>query len=325
MREVGTVQTDTRDQTPEPLTGPGAAQGAPAPGEGPSGGRGGRTATTKRAGTAGRHLHAGRLTYAVLSLFTLGSLFPLVWTAIAASRDNQRLAETPPPFWFGSNLVPNMTTAWNDANMGKALLNTFVVAGTVAVSTVVFSTLAGYAFAKLRFRARNALLLTVIGTMMVPPQLSVVPLYMAVAKLEWANQLQAVILPLMVSAFGVFFMRQYLVNALPTELIEAARVDGAHSLRVVWHIVFPVARPAMAVLGMLTFVMAWNEFFWPVIALTQDNPTVQVALTGLGRGYIPDESVIMAGAFLGTLPLLIAFALFGKQIVGGIMQGAVKG
>ena len=317
------LQTATESRTPEPLTGDRA--GGPGPdGQGRGPGKGGRR-RTKRAGTAGRHLHAGRITYAVLSLFTLGSLFPLVWTAIAASRDNQRLAETPPPFWFGANLFTNMSTAWNDANMGKALLNTLVVASTVAVSTVVFSTLAGYAFAKLRFRARNTLLLLVIGTMMVPPQLSVVPLYMAVAKLEWANQLQAVVLPMMVSAFGVFFMRQYLVSALPTELIEAARVDGAHSLRIVWHIVFPVARPAMAVLGMLTFVMAWNEFFWPVIALTQDNPTVQVALTGLGRGYIPDESVIMAGAFLGTLPLLIAFALFGKQIVGGIMQGAVKG
>jgi cellobiose transport system permease protein len=274
---------------------------------------------------AGKQLHGGPVTYGVLAVFTLGSLFPLVWTAIAASRNNARLAETPPPLWFGSNLFDNMATAWNDANMGKALLNTTIVASSIAVTTVLFATLAGFAFAKLRFRAKNLLLLLVIGTMMVPPQLSVVPLFMAIAELEWTNHLQAVILPMMVSAFGVFFMRQYLTSALPTELIEAARVDGAHSLRVVWHVVFPIARPAMAVLGMLTFVMAWNEFFWPIIALTQENPTVQVALTGLGRGYIPDQSVIMAGALLGTLPLLIAFALFGKQIVGGIMQGAVKG
>ncbi|WP_016908558.1 carbohydrate ABC transporter permease [Streptomyces xiaopingdaonensis] len=289
------------------------------------GGTGAPRPRTGRKRGAGRQLHGGKVTYAVLVLFSLGSLLPLVWTAIAASRDNQRLAETPPPLWFGSNLGSNLMTAWNDANMGKALLNTVVVAGTIAVTTVLFATLAGYAFAKLRFRAKNLLLLVVIGTMMVPPQLSVVPLFMAVAELEWTNQLQAVILPMLVSAFGVFFMRQYLAGALPMELIEAARVDGAHSLRVVWHVVFPVARPAMAVLGMLTFVMAWNEFFWPIIALTQDNPTVQVALTGLGRGYIPDQSVIMAGALLGTLPLLIAFAIFGKQIVGGIMQGAIKG
>ncbi len=210
--------------------------------------------------------------------------------------------------------------------MGAALLNTTVVATTIAAGTVVFSTVAGFAFAKLRFRAKKLLLLLVIGTMMVPPQLSVVPLFMTVAELEWTDQLQAVILPTLVSAFGVFFMRQYLLQALPTELIEAARTDGANSWRVVWHVVFPAARPAMAVLGLLTFVQAWNDFFWPIIALTQNgNPTVQVALTGLGRGYIPDQSVIMAGALLGTLPLLVAFVLFGKQIVGGIMQGAVKG
>lgn len=284
-----------------------------------------RTRRPRRSG-AGRQLHGGRITYAVLGLVTFVSLFPLVWTAIAASRNNTRLAETPPPFWFGGNLFKNLEIAWTDANMGSALLNTLVVAGTVSVGTVLFSTLAGFAFAKLRFRFKNALLLLVIGTMMVPPQLSVVPLYMMVAKLSWSDQLQAVILPTLVTAFGVFFMRQYLLQALPTEIIEAARVDGANSLRVLWHVVFPAARPAMAVLGMLTFVQSWNDFFWPIIALTQNgSPTVQVALTGLGRGYIPDQSVIMAGALLGTLPLLIAFVVFGRQIVGGIMQGAVKG
>ncbi|MBL1112390.1 carbohydrate ABC transporter permease [Streptomyces sp. 110] len=275
---------------------------------------------------AGRQLHGGKITYAVLILFTVGSLFPLVWTAIAASRTNTRLAQTPPPLWFGGNLFNNLDKAWNGANMGTALLNTTVVAGTVAASTVLFSTIAGFAFAKLRFRFKNILLMLTIGTMMVPPQLSVVPLYMMVAKLEWTDQLQAVIVPTLVSAFGVFFMRQYLSQALPTELIEAARMDGASSLRIIWHVVFPAARPAMAVLGMLTFVQSWNDFFWPFIALTQNgNPTMQVALTGLSRGYTPDQSLIMAGALLGTLPLLIAFVLFGKQIVGGIMQGAVKG
>ncbi|MFD4142763.1 carbohydrate ABC transporter permease [Streptomyces sp. NPDC058572] len=288
--------------------------------------RPGLTGRTRGTGHAGRHLHGGKLTYAVLILFTAGSLFPLVWTAVAASRNNTRLARTPPPLWFGGNLLKNLEIAWTDANMGTALLNTTIVAGSVAAGTVVFSTLAGFAFAKLRFRLKNLLLLLVIGTMMVPPQLSVVPLYMMIAKLSWTDQLQSVVLPTLVSAFGVFFMRQYLTEALPSELIEAARVDGANSWRVVWHVVFPAARPAMAVLGMLTFVMAWNDFFWPIIALTQTgSPTVQVALTGLGRGYIPDQSVIMAGALLGTLPLLLAFVFFGKQIVGGIMQGAIKG
>jgi cellobiose transport system permease protein len=279
-----------------------------------------------RAARAGGQRHAGPFAYAVLALFTVGSLFPLVWTAIAASRDNQRLAQTPPPFWFGSNLFDNLEIAWTDANLGEAFLNTTIVAGVSAGTIVFLSTIAGFAFAKLRFRGRNAMMLVVIGTMMVPPQLSVIPLYMMVAELDWSDQLQAVILPSLVSAFGVFFMRQYLTQALPDEIIEAARVDGASSWRVVWHVVFPAARPAMAVLGMLMFVQTWNDFLWPFLVLTQNgSPTVQVAVAGLGRGYTPDQSLIMAGALLGTLPLLIVFAVFGKQIVGGIMQGAVKG
>ncbi|WP_055495326.1 carbohydrate ABC transporter permease [Streptomyces sp. TP-A0356] len=279
-----------------------------------------------KAARAGGQAYAGPVAYTVLILFSIGSLFPLVWTAIAASRDNNRLAQTPPPFWFGSNLAHNLQIAWTDANLGKAFFNTTVVAGISAATVVFLSTIAGFAFAKLRFRGRNALMLIVIGTMMVPPQLSVIPLYMMVAKLDWTDQLQAVILPSIVSAFGVFFMRQYLMQALPDELIEAARVDGASSWRVVWNVVFPAARPAMAVLGMLMFVQTWNDFLWPFLVLTQNgNPTVQVALAGLGRGYTPDQSLIMAGALLGTLPLLLVFAIFGKQIVGGIMQGAVKG
>jgi cellobiose transport system permease protein len=274
---------------------------------------------------AGKQLHAGPVTYLVLTLFAVISLAPLLWTTIAASRTNTRLAQTPPPFWFGGNLFKNLETAWNQAGMGTAMWNTILVAATITVGTVLFSTLAGFAFAKLRFRFSTTLLLITIGTMMVPPQLAVVPLYLWMTDLGWANHLQTVILPTLVSAFGTFFMRQYLVQALPTELIEAARVDGASSLRVVWHVVFPAARPAMAVLGLLTFVMACNDFLWPIIALNGENPTVQVALNQLGTGYIPDDSVIMAGALLGTLPLLIAFLLFGKQIVGGIMQGAVKG
>ncbi|MFI0541849.1 cellobiose transport system permease protein [Streptomyces canus] len=286
---------------------------------------GGKGRRSRRVMGAGKQLHAGPVTYLVLALFALISLAPLVWTAIAASRTDRRLAETPPPLWFGGNLFKNMQTAWDEAGLGTAMVNSVVVAGAITISTVLFSTLAGFAFAKLRFRFSGFLLLLTIGTMMIPPQLAVVPLYLWMADLGWSNQLQTVILPTLVTAFGTFFMRQYLVQALPTELIEAARVDGASSIRVVWHVVFPAARPAMAVLGLLTFVFAWNDFLWPIIALNQQNPTVQVALNSLGTGYVPDQAVIMAGAFLGTLPLLIAFLLFGKQIVGGIMQGAIKG
>ncbi|MEV6959436.1 carbohydrate ABC transporter permease [Streptomyces sp. NPDC051207] len=274
---------------------------------------------------AGRQHHAGPLAYVLLAITAILSIFPLYWTMVAASTDNTRVSETPPPFLPGPNLFSNLARAWDEAAMGKAMINSTIVAGVIALSTVMFATLAGFAFAKLRFKGRNVLLMLVIGTMMVPPQLGVVPLFMMMSELGWSQQLPAVIFPTLVSAVGVFFMRQYLSEALPDELVEAGRVDGAHSLRIFWSIVLPVARPAMAVLFMITFVHAWNDFFWPFVVLDMTNPTVPVALTQLSAGYVRDQSLIMAGALLGTLPLLVMFIIFGRQIVSGIMAGAVKG
>ncbi|WP_151770711.1 carbohydrate ABC transporter permease [Streptomyces abyssomicinicus] len=288
----------------------------------PSAGRPGRL---KVRGRAGRQHHAGPLAYVLLGITALLSIFPLYWTMVAASTDNTRVSETPPPFLPGPNLFSNLARAWDEAAMGQAMINSLIVAGVIAMSTVMFATLAGFAFAKLRFKGRNILLMLVIGTMMVPPQLGVVPLFMMMAELGWSQRLPAVIFPTLVSAVGVFFMRQYLSEALPDELVEAGRVDGAHSLRIFWSIVLPIARPAMAVLFMITFVHAWNDFFWPFVALDMTNPTVPVALTQLSAGYIRDQSLIMAGALLGTLPLLAMFIVFGRQIVSGVMAGAVKG
>jgi cellobiose transport system permease protein len=274
--------------------------------------------------TAGER-RAGPLTYAVLVLTAILAVIPLYWTVVAASRTNADIAKTPPPLTPGGNLFSNIGEALEQVDMFKALLNSVIVSGSIALGTVFFCTLAGFAFAKLRFRGSTVLLLIILATMMVPAQLGVVPLFILIAKLGWVNHLQAVILPTLVSAFGVIFMRQYLIRALPTEIIEAAVVDGASSFRIFRSIVLPAARPAMAVLGMLTFLMAWNDFFWPIIALSSQNPTVQVALNSLGQGYVPDRSVILAGTLVGTVPVLIVFALLGKQIVGGIMEGAVKG
>jgi cellobiose transport system permease protein len=280
---------------------------------------------------AGRQQHGGPLTYLVLTLVAIASLFPLYFSIVAASTSQTRIARTPPPLVPGGNLLANLRAVWDyngpgGHTLGLAMVNSVVVAGAVTVSTVLFATLAGFAFAKLRFTGRNALLVFVVATIAVPPQLSVLPLFQIISGLHWSDRLQSVILPSLVTAFGVFFMRQYLAAALPTELLEAARADGANSWQTVWHVVFPVARPAMAVLGMLTFVQAWNDFLWPLIALTPaGNPTLQVALAAVGGGYNVDESVIMAGAVVATVPLLVAFAVFGKQIVGGVMQGAVKG
>ncbi|MER7054664.1 MULTISPECIES: carbohydrate ABC transporter permease [unclassified Streptomyces] len=274
---------------------------------------------------AGQQLKGGPYTYLALIVVGLGSVFPLYWTLVAASHDQQRVLDSPPPFIPGGRLWTNIEAAWEQANLGKAIVNSIIVSTSITVATLFFCTLAGYAFAKMRFRGRGALMTAVIATLTIPPQLSVVPLFMMMSDIGWGGELESVIFPTLVGAFGVFFMRQYLIEALPYELIEAAKVDGASNFRIVWAVVLPVARPAMMVLGMLTFVQAWNDFFWPFLALSQENPTLQVALGQLSASYTPDQSIVMAGALISTLPLLIVFVVFGKQIVGGIMAGAVKG
>lgn len=281
----------------------------------------------RRRSGAGSQDRAGWGTYVVLIVAAVLFIAPLYYTLVIASRNNAEMNAVPPPFLPGGNLWDNVKAALeNDqANIPRALVNSLIVSGVITVGTVFFGTLAGFAFAKLRFTGRNVLFGSLIGTMMIPPTLGVIPLYIIMARLQWTDQLQAVILPTLVTAFGVFFMRQNLVQALPDELVEAGRVDGAASFRIFWSIVLPIARPAMAVLAMLTFMAAWNDFFWPIIALTSNNPTVQVALNNLGGGYVPDHSIVMAGTLLCTLPLLLIFLFLGRQIVGGIMQGAVKG
>jgi cellobiose transport system permease protein len=268
---------------------------------------------------------AGPLTYLTLGGTALLFVAPFWYMLVAASRPMAEMNQWPPPLLPGDDLWSNVTTAVEQQSIGLALWNSLVVSGLITASTVLFCTLAGFAFAKLRFRGRDALFAVTLGTMMIPPSLSVVPLYSIMADLGLAGDLASVVLPSLVAAFGVFFMRQYLSSALPDELLEAARMDGATSLRTVFSVVLPIARPGMAVLGMLTFMTAWNDFFWPVITLNSSNPTVQVALNNLGSGYVPDTAVIMAGTLVGTLPVIVVFLLLGRQIVGGIIAGAVKG
>ena len=189
---------------------------------------------------------------------------------------------------------------------------------------VFFSTLAGYAFAKLRFRGREGLMVAVIATMAVPTQLGIIPLFMMMKQFGWTGSLGAVIVPTLVTAFGVFFMRQYLVDVIPDELIEAARVDGASMISTFFNVGIPAARPAMGILSMFTFMTAWTDYLWPLLVVPQ-NPTLQVALSQLQSAKYVDYSVVLNGAVLATLPLLVLFVIAGKQLVSGIMAGAVKG
>jgi cellobiose transport system permease protein len=266
-----------------------------------------------------------KATYWVLAIFVLGSLFPFYWSFLVASRDNGMLTERIPPFVPGGNFFANAARVFDTVPFWKALANSVIVSGTVTLTTVLFSSLAGFAFAKLRFRGRNGLFVFIVVTLAVPTQLGIIPLFIAMSKLGWAGGLQSVIVPNLVTAFGVFWMRQYTVDALPYELIEAARVDGCSMIRIFWNVCLPAVRPAAAILAMFTFMTSWNDFLWPLVVLDAGNPTVQVALEKLQSGYYVDYSLVLAGTTLATIPILIVFVLLGRQIVAGIMQGAVKG
>jgi cellobiose transport system permease protein len=269
---------------------------------------------------------ASPLTYVGLVFAVLLSAAPLWFMVVMASRPNDEITSLPPPFTLGHRLGDNIGRVLSneDVLFDRALLNSLIVAGVCSLSVVLLSSLAGFAFAKLRFRGRGALLVIVIATMMVPVQLGLVPLYMLMGSLGLNGQLPAVMLPFLVSGFGVFMMRQYAASAVPDELIDAARIDGASTWRIFVSVVLPALRPAAAVLGLLTFMERWNDFLWPYLTLGPEHPTVQVALSRLSGGYYTDQALVMAGTLLGTLPLVVVFVLFGRQIIGGIMEGGIK-
>ncbi|MEU4364507.1 carbohydrate ABC transporter permease [Promicromonospora sp. NPDC023987] len=270
----------------------------------------------------------GRLTYLILAGVLVVSAFPLYYTLLLGSSDQVSISQRALP-----QLLPDASIfagfaeviSSSQINFWLALTNSTIIAVVVSLATVLTSTLAGFSFSKLRFRGRNALLVFVIATMAVPTQLGVIPMYILMSELSWIGKIQAVIVPALVSAFGVFWMTQYLDSALPFELVEAARVDGASMIRTFWSIALPAALPAASMLGLFVFVMQWTMFFWPSIVLGSQNPTLPIAVQNLTAGYRDDYSLIMAGAFLVTLPLLVVFAVVGRQLVAGIMQGAVKG
>ena len=285
------------------------------------------SAPVKTTHRAERLWKASPLTMIGLIFGVLLSLFPFYWMIVIASRTNDAANSWPPPFLPGGKLGENIerVLANSDANIVKGLMNSFLVSGTITVATVFFGSLAGFAFAKLRFRGKNALLLIILTSMMVPIQLGVLPLYILMAKLDWLNTMPSVTVPFLIGGFGIFMMRQYAEQAVPNELIEAARVDGCSTWRVYWHVVAPALRPAAAVLGLLTFMEQWNQFFWPFVVLADpSNPTVQISLRSLNTAYFADNSQIFAGTLIATLPLFVVFVLFGRQIIGGIMEGAVK-
>jgi cellobiose transport system permease protein len=263
-----------------------------------------------------------------LAFVAVLSIFPLYWMLIIATRTSADGAGFPPALLPGGNLGKHIQAALtsSEADLLLGLRNSIIITGTVTLSVVLISTLGGFAFAKLRFRGSKILMATVLFSMMVPlQQLGIVPLYMVMVELQWTDTLQAVILPFLINGFGIFLMRQYCEQSVPDEIIEAARIDGASTFGIWWRIVLPALRPAMVVLGLLTFMLNWNEFLWPFMILSDANPTIQLAIRQISTAtWSTDLSMVFTGTLIAIIPIAVLFVVFGRQIVHGIMEGTGK-
>lgn len=265
-------------------------------------------------------------TYLLLGVATVVCLFPLYWMFIVATTDTATATRMPPEVVPGGNFLHLAGLVMDTVPFVQSLLNSLVVATSIGIGQAVLCALAGFAFAKLRFPGRNALFLVVVLTMTVPTQLSVIPQYLIMSELGWVDTLQALIVPGLASAFGIFWMRQHISATISDELMQAARIDGASTGQVFWRIVFPIVRPAAFVLGLFGFVTAWNDFLWPFIVLkSPERYTAQIAIKALQNSYDVDLGLAMSGSFLATIPLVVLFVLVGRRMVAGILEGAFKG
>ena len=207
-----------------------------------------------------------------------------------------------------------------------SLLNTVVVAVATTVLVLFFDSLAAFTFAKYRFPGRDVLFGILLATFVVPTQLAAIPQFSIMTTIGWVGDLKALIIPAAANAFGIFWMRQYCASALPDELLEAARMDGCGFFRTYWNVALPVLRPALAFLGIFTFISAWNDYLWPLIVMVDSrNLTLQVALNQLNGVYGTDYSLVMAGTLLAILPLLVVFLVGARHFIKNIAAGAVKG
>ncbi|NHN31334.1 carbohydrate ABC transporter permease [Paenibacillus agricola] len=264
--------------------------------------------------------------YFLLAAGAFASAYPFYWMLVIATRTRDAVYQIPPAIMPGTELIVNFSHALEKIIFFRALWNSFIVSGLTTVSVLFFCSLAGFAFAKFEFPGKKLLFLLVLGTLLVPQQLSVLPNYILMAKLSWIDSYKAIIVPGMVSAFGIFWMRQYITASIHQELLEASRIDGSSYFNTYARIVLPIIVPALATLGIFTFLNTWNDFFWPLVVLkNNENFTIQIALQQLfSRNDSIDYGMIMSATFFATLPLLIVFSLFSRWFITGLTSGAVK-
>lgn len=266
------------------------------------------------------------IVYILLGLWAVFTFVPLLWMLSSSFKDSSSITAVPP------ELIPSRPTLdayiriFTVGGLGRWFLNSVIVAGVSTVINIFFASLAGYAFSKLKFPGRNQIFWVLLSSMMIPGQVTLIPLYILVVNtLQLENTYIGLIVPGMVAVGSIFLMKQFM-SSLPSSLIDAGRIDGCSEFGIFWKIIMPMSKPGLAVLGIFTFVAHWNNFFWPfLITNTNSMRTLQVGLTSFRFENMQDYGAMMAGAVCSAVPMIIVFLALQKYFLRGITIGAVKG
>ena len=260
-----------------------------------------------------------------LLLLAVVALAPLAWMVSVSFMPRGEASRFPPPLLPSQATLDNYTLLFTRTDIATNFANSLLVAVSITLLSLLVNTMAGYAFAKLRFHGRERLFRWLLGALVVPAQVAMLPLFLLMKQMGLVNTYAGVILPALATVFGIFLVRQY-ARSIPDELLEAARIDGAGEYRIFFTIVLPMLKPVLVTLAIFTFMGAWNDFMWPLIVLTgQESYTLPVALASLSREHIMDVEMMMAGAVVTVLPVLALFLLLQRWYIQGLLLGSVKG
>ncbi|WP_027881274.1 carbohydrate ABC transporter permease [Meiothermus rufus] len=280
-------------------------------------------ASGKRLSLGGLLLRLGG--YGLLALGGLLTLAPFYFMFVFATHQRSEIFGFPPPVWFGEHFWTNYQILVQKIPFWRSYWNNLYLAIMTTLPALFFCSLAGFAFAMYEFRWRERLFAIILATLLIPPILNLIPFYLLIYQIGWINQPKALWVPAMAGALGIFLMRQYILSAIPKELIDAARIDGCSEFQIYWRIVLPLIRPALGTLGLITFIGSWNRFAdVNVIMRTQETKTLPVVLRTLQGATDVEWGAIMAGTALLVLPLLLVFALAARQLMEGLTSGAIK-
>jgi multiple sugar transport system permease protein len=265
------------------------------------------------------------LAYAIVGVGALIMLVPFYFMFVFATQSRTDIFNVPPPLWFSDQLVHNLGVLAGRLPFWKNVGWSLYVGLMSTALTLLFCSMAGYAFAMLEFRFKKTLFALVLATLMVPSFMNMIPTFMVMDALGWIDTHRALYLPGAASAFGIFLMRQFAASTVPKELLSAARIDGAGELTIYWRIALPLMKPALGTLGLITFISSWNNFMGPLIVLrSADNYTLPLALRSLFSTTSTEWGALMAGSAIATLPLIVLFVISSRQLIAGLTAGAVK-